>query len=162
MDSKVISNKAEGVVREVLKEAGLELVECEFVREEGGWILRVYIDKEGGVIVDDCTKASHMISGILDVEDIVPSRYSLEVSSPGLNRPLKKPADFERYKGQKIRLKTTEPLNGRGNFHGVLMGLKDSDVLVNVDGLEYAVPMDKISKARLIYEFPKKQAVKRR
>ena len=157
--------KAESLVRPVLEQAGLELVGCELVREQGGWILRVFIDKEGGVIVDDCATASRAISGVLDVDDVVPARYNLEVSSPGLNRPLSRPEDFDKFKGQKIKLRTTEPIDGRGNYHGVLLGMRGNDILVNVDGTEYAVPMEKLQKARLAYEFPhknKKEGSKRR
>lgn len=149
LDSKEIEAKAEKLVSPVLENMGYGLVACDFLQEGGRWILRLYIEKEGGVTIDDCVRASHGVEDLIVVEDIVPVGYSLEVSSPGVNRPLRKRADFERYVGERIAIKTSEPIDGRKNFKGVLSNLKGDDIVMIIDGSEYRVPIDAIGKAHL-------------
>jgi ribosome maturation factor RimP len=131
---------------------GCELVAIEHVMRGGGsgQILRIYIDREEGVTVNDCERVSHQISGVLDVEDVISGSYVLEVSSPGLDRPLGTARDFERFSGHRVRLRTDGPINGQRNFKGLLRGLRGSDVVLEMDGQEVALPLDRIEKARLI------------
>jgi len=116
--------------------------------------LRLYIDKpEGGVTVNDCERVSRAIEDLLDAENFIDSPYNLEVSSPGLNRPLKSVKDFESHNGETVRIKTSEPIEGRSNYKGKLSAVRDGCVYLEIDGMVYKVPMDKISKARLVPEF---------
>ncbi|MDR2877111.1 MAG: ribosome maturation factor RimP [Chromatiales bacterium] len=129
---------------------GCELVAIEHLSQGNRQILRVYIDTEAGVTVDDCERVSHQISGVLDVEDAIEGRYVLEVSSPGLDRPLSAARDFERFSGQEVRLRTDMPINGQRNFKGLLRGMRGKEVVLEMDGQEITLPLDRIEKARLI------------
>ena len=131
---------------------GYELVELEFPPH----LLRIYIDREGGVTVDDCEKVSRQVSGVLDVEDPIPGHYTLEVSSPGLDRPLRKPADFARFAGEQARIELSLPLEGRRRFAGTLKGCEGEEVLIEVDGTLHRLPLEGIAKARLVPEFESK------
>lgn len=139
------------LVEPVAEGLGLEVVEVEYTFERGGRLLRVYIDKPGGVTIDDCSDLSREFSTILDVEDPIPERYSLEVSSPGLDRPLVKEGDFERFAGRKAKIKTREPIEGRRNFKVTIEGMGEgsSVVVVDADGKRWAIPLAIIEKARL-------------
>ncbi len=132
------------------RDEGLELVYVQFRRESSGRILRLYIDKTGGVSLDDCTRVSRQLSDILDVnlEDLGP--YHLEVSSPGADRPLGKPEDFERFQGHKASIRTLQPINGRKNFKGRLNGITADGVCLACDQGEAVIPFAKISIARLV------------
>ena len=141
------------ILEPVLEAMGYELVGVEFHRMHANALLRVYIDKESGVNVDDCQQVSHQISGILDVEDPIPSRYTLEVSSPGLDRPLFKAEDFVRFAGRQVRIHLDLPLNGRRKLVGLLRGLRGEEVVLELEGLELLVPLDRIEKARLVPDF---------
>lgn len=109
----------------IIKENGLELVDLEFVKEGVNWYLRVYIDKEGGVTIDDCEGVSRALEAKLDAADPIEQAYILEVSSPGIDRPLKKEADFIKYQGEIIDVKLYKPQDGSKQFQGKLLGLKD-------------------------------------
>lgn len=129
---------------------GLELVHVEYLRDRGGRVLRVFIDRPEGVTVDDCARISRQLSDWLDVavEDVGP--YSLEVSSPGPERPLGKISDYERFPGRKAKISITPPRQGRKNFTGFLIGVSDGVVsLETADGIE-EIPFEKIRKARLV------------
>jgi len=126
-----------------------ELVELEF----HGGVLRIYIDRPEGVTLDDCQKVSQQLSAVLDVEDPIPGAYTLEVSSPGLDRPLRKPADFRRRTGQRVRIELLLPLNGRRRFTGTLRGVETDEVLIEVDATLVRLPFAQIGKARLVPEF---------
>jgi ribosome maturation factor RimP len=133
---------------------GYELVGVEFLGGGGHGTLRVYIDREDGVNLDDCGAISHQISGILDVEEPIKQAYDLEVSSPGIDRPMFKLADFERFAGKTARIKLTVGLLGRRNFKGELQGVVDSKlVIIEVDGELYDLPYADIDKANLVGEF---------
>jgi len=110
----------EALIMPILTDLGMELVDLELKREGRDWFLRLFIDKPGGVTLDDCVEVSREVSAILEVEDPIESAYRLEVSSPGLDRPLKKAADFERFAGSEASVKLRRPLEGRRNFEGVL------------------------------------------
>jgi ribosome maturation factor RimP len=129
---------------------GLELVHLEYRRERGGRIMRLYIDKPGGVSIDDCAAVSSELGDVLDVNlpDIGP--YHLEISSPGPNRPLARETDYERFRGQRIKIRTLESIQGQKNFSGVLEGLADGTVRINVGETTVAIPIDRISKGYLM------------
>lgn len=131
---------------------GFELVDIELDGQQN-LTLRVFIDSPDGVTVDDCAEVSHQVSAVLDVEDPLPGRYTLEVSSPGLDRPLVKPADFRRYLGETIKVRMVEPIDGRKNFQGDLLEVADDYVLVNSGGLEFRLKFAGIDRARLVPKF---------
>ncbi len=149
METRSIAQKASLIVAPVLANLGYELVECEYLMEEGRFILRLYVDKEGGVTLEDCELISRAVGDLIDVEEVVPGRYNLEVSSPGIARPLRNRRDFEKYVGNTVKIKTTEQIDGRGNFKGELLGMDGDDILVSVDNTEYRVPYEKLLKAKI-------------
>ncbi len=136
---------------------GFELVGVEFIRAKQG-VLRVYIDSEQGITVDDCKAVSHQVSGILDVEDPIRGQYTLEVSSPGLDRPLYQMKDFERFAGHEIAMQLTAAVNGRRKFQGTLMGLRDDQVVLQMGEEELVVALDEIDRARLVPDFDSHRA----
>ncbi len=137
----------------VIQSMGYELVGIEFQGSTQHGTLRVYIDHENGIGVDDCVAISHQISAILDVEEPIQQAYDLEVSSPGINRPLFKAQDYEQYLGHSAKIKMAVPLNGRRNFKGVLQGVIDSrSVQIMVDNEGYDLPISDIAKANLVDE----------
>ena len=142
------------MVREAVEPLGYELVGVEYLSQgKGGSLLRIYIDHENGINVDDCAKVSHQVSGVLDVEDPIAENYHLEVSSPGMDRPLFFRKDFERFSGRKVKITLRAKLQNRRRFEGVLSGLDGDDALVIVEDEEYRLPLDQIDKARLVPEF---------
>lgn len=135
----------------VVESMGYELVGVEFTGSINHGTLRVYIDREDGVNLDDCASISHQLSGVLDVEEPIQQGYDLEISSPGLDRPLFKLADFERFSGQVAKIKMSVAVDGRRNFKGVLQGVTDSKLIeIEVDGEIYQLPLADIGKANLI------------
>jgi ribosome maturation factor RimP len=130
----------------------LELVHVEFLREASGRVLRVFIEKPGGVQLDDCVHISRQLSDLLDVYFEVDIAYNLEVSSPGIERPLSKLEDFDRFRGRSIRLKTVRALNGRKNFKGELLGIDAQYINLLIDGERIAIPYPDIAKAHLVYD----------
>ncbi|MBI5893126.1 MAG: ribosome maturation factor RimP [Deltaproteobacteria bacterium] len=134
----------------ILADNNIELVDIEYKVEMGRRVLRFFIDKEGGITLGDCERVSREVSAILDVKDIMPHSYSLEVSSPGIDRPLTKKDDFIRYKNKKARIKTKTPIQGRRNFSIVIEGVKDEDVVVrDSENRILEIPIENIEKARL-------------
>ncbi|MGH8371452.1 MAG: ribosome maturation factor RimP [Gammaproteobacteria bacterium] len=133
----------------VVATLGYELVELEF----HGGLLRIYIDQPDGVTLDDCERVSRQVSSVLDVEDPIPGAYSLEVSSPGLDRPLRKLSDFQRFAGHRVKLELTLPLDGRRRFAGILTGVDGDEVLVDVEGTQFRLPFTQMGKAHLVPEF---------
>ncbi len=146
------------IAERILASLGMELVDIEYKREGRQMILRFFIDKRGGISLDDCADVSRELSAILDVEDIVPGKYILEVSSPGLNRPLKSESDYLRYLGKLIKIKTFEPLpdesgNKRKTFLGELTGFADGVVKMHLrEGQDAQIPIDKVAKANLEFD----------
>jgi ribosome maturation factor RimP len=143
----------------VLVRDGYELVEVEWVRGGGRFTLRVFVDKAGGVNIDDCQAVSRTIEPILDVEDFIEPAYDLEVSSPGLDRPLRTPEHFARWAGQRVHVKAYGPVAGtaegsppRKNWTGKLLGYDAGAVLVDVDGVRHRIPHEQIAKAHLEYD----------
>lgn len=156
-NSASIEEKARAVCEPLIAAEGLELLDVEFVREHNDWVLRLFIDNPGGSVgVDECQKASGAVDTALDVEDFITQAYSLEVSSPGLNRPLKKPEHFAKVVGQKVRVKTFGPIGEppRKNFLGVLSAAAESSVVIEVEGAgAFTIPLKDIAKANLEFEF---------
>jgi ribosome maturation factor RimP len=150
----VDTQQLETLIGPVVDGMTYELVDLEFKREVGTWVLRVFIDGPGGVSLDDCARVSHQLSATLDVADVIPMAYSLEVSSPGLNRPLKKEADFRRFVGQKARIRTRHPVGeSRRNFAGTLVSVEAGRVKIDVGDQVCEVPVEDVEKANLVYEF---------
>ncbi|MFT3917234.1 MAG: ribosome maturation factor RimP [Anaeromyxobacteraceae bacterium] len=154
-----IAERARALLEPVLLRDGYELVEVEWSRGGGRWTLRLFIDREGGVGVDDCQTVSRTVEPMLDVEDFIEPAYDLEVSSPGLDRPLRKPEHFVRWAGQRVVVKAYGPLAdtapgspARKSWTGVLRGYEDRAVLVDVDGTLHRIPHDRIAKAHLEYD----------
>jgi ribosome maturation factor RimP len=141
------------VVQPILQSEGLELVDLEYRREAQGWVLRFYIDREGGVTVEDCAEVSGEVGALLEVRDLIANAYILEVSSPGLTRPLKKPEDFNKFRNRLVKMKTFDPIEGRRNFKGILLGLEDEKVRLKIEGQLYEIPLEGIAKANLEIEF---------
>lgn len=142
--------RLDGLLKPAVEALGYELVGVEYWRGRRRALVRVYIDKPGGVTLDDCERASHQVSGVLDVEDPIVEQYDLEVSSPGLDRPLFEPEHFERFAGQMVRVRLSPPVNGRRKFTGVLLGFENGEVRVDENGVEQRVPLEAVSAARLV------------
>ncbi len=132
---------------------GYELVGVEYIGGGRRGLLRVYIDRPDGITLDDCQSVSYQVSGVLDVEDPIQGQYSLEVSSPGLDRPLFQAADFERFAGHQVRVRTAAPVGGRRKFKGTLLGLDAGQVVLRVDDDEVRLPLEQIDQARLVPEY---------
>jgi ribosome maturation factor RimP len=138
----------------VAEQLGLELVDVEYKKEGADWVLRCFIDSPNGVGIDECQHYSMALEKILDEKDPIPGSYLLEVSSPGLERPLKKETDFERFKGQMVRIKLHKALNGQKKYVGELLGyeINDQQVIIKVDQDTIAVPYQDIAKANLVVD----------
>lgn len=147
-----IQKDLEGSIRPLVTSMGYELVEAQFAPMQCGKTLKVVIDCERGVTIGDCAKVSREISALIDTEDLGVDQYRLEVTSPGLNRPLHERKDFIRFSGRKVKIRTKEPLEGRRNYTGYLKGLQGDKISIDVDGTEYSVPLEAVQKAHLIYE----------
>jgi len=151
--SKEIIDRVKDIATPILLDEGMELVEIEYRREAKGWVLRLYIDKEEGVSIDDCTHISQEIGRSLDVEDFILAPYTLEVSSPGLTRPLKNEKDFTKYLNHLIKLKTFDPIENRRRFKGRLLGIFENRIEVEVDGGIIHIPLANVAKANLEIDF---------
>jgi ribosome maturation factor RimP len=137
-----------------VRSLGYELVGVEYRSGgPGGALLRVYIDSEQGVTIDDCQTVSYQVSGVLDVEDPIPGHYTLEVSSPGADRLLFRPHDYRRFTGSLVRLRLDRPRDGRRKFKGRLRGLEDGNVLIEQEGETLSLPLERIEQARLVPEY---------
>jgi ribosome maturation factor RimP len=152
-----VAEQARRLLEPIIAREGYELVEVEWAREGPVWVLRLFVDRPGGVTIEHCQELSRTVEPVLDVEDFLSHAYNLEVSSPGLERPLRKPADFDRFAGQRVRVKTFGPVESpsgpRKNWTGTLRGFKEGAVEIEVDGVLHRVPHDKIAKAHLEYDF---------
>ncbi|BBI43924.1 ribosome maturation factor RimP [Pseudomonas syringae pv. actinidiae] len=151
-----VSSKLEqlqGLLAPVVVALGYQCWGIDFSSQGKHSVLRIYIDKEGGVLVDDCAIVSRQISGVLDVEDPISTEYTLEVSSPGMERPLFTIEQFASYAGEQVRIKLRSPFEGRRNFQGLLRGVEEQDVVVQVEDHEFLLPIDLIDKADIIPTF---------
>lgn len=146
-------SRTEALILPVLEENNFELVDVEFVKEAGNYYLRAYIDKEGGINIDDCELVSRRLSDLLDESDFIPEAYILEVSSPGLGRQLKKDKDFVRENGKEVDLKLFKAVDGAKELTGVLAGFDDRQIVVNIDDKPVAFERDNIAKISLTVRF---------
>ena len=147
-----VSQAVMDLIEPVLSMEGLELVDVEYKKEGKSWVLRIFIDKEGGVTVADCQKVSHLTGDLIEVEETIITPYSLEVSSPGLDRVLKREKDFLKFKGRQIRLHSLSPIDNRRKFIGILEDFKDQTVFLELDGKLLEIPLRQVGKANLVIE----------
>jgi ribosome maturation factor RimP len=151
-----VSSKLEelqALLAPVVEALGYQCWGIEFLSQGRHSLLRVYIDHANGILVEDCEKVSRQLSGVLDVEDPVASEYTLEVSSPGMDRPLFTIEQFAAHAGEQVKIKLRSPFDGRRNFQGLLRGVEEQDVVVLVDDHEYLLPIDSIDKANIVPSF---------
>ncbi|WP_028392816.1 ribosome maturation factor RimP [Bacillus cihuensis] len=155
--SKKVTETVEELVIPILDELALELVEVEYVKEGKSWFLRVYIDKETGVDIEDCGTVSEKLGEKLDETDPIPQNYFLEVSSPGAERPLKKEKDFHKALGKNVYIKTYEPILDEKEFEGILKSFDGKEVVIEVKiktrKKTVVIPFEKVAKARLAVTF---------
>lgn len=151
--SAEIKERVKNLIEPILLEQGLELVDMEYRREPRGWVLRLYIDKEGGVTLGDCTQVNQELGRLLDVEDFITNSYVLEVSSPGLTRPLKTERDFRKVKSQRVKVRTLEPIMDQREFKGRLLEVSEQGIEIEADGKRISIPFSKIGKAHLEIDF---------
>ncbi len=139
----------------ICQSLGCEIVDVEWKKEGSQWFLRVFIDREQGVDLDLCTDVSHAVSDALDANDFIEPNYMLEVSSPGIERPLKKGTDFQRFAGKEALIKLYRPVDGKKQFTGTLLGYTQQGVGLKegANGKEYYFPLEEISKANLVFQF---------
>jgi ribosome maturation factor RimP len=146
----LLIEQIEQLIAPVLQEHGAEQVDIQFVHEYGQWVLRFFLDKTGGITLDDCAELSNHIGRILDASDIIKQRYSLEVSSPGINRPLKKESDYQRFLGERVDVTLYAPLNGRRHFKGTLQSVNAGVVVVEEAPQQiFALSLADVAKAKL-------------
>ncbi len=148
MDNRRIAARADAIARASADSVGVSIVDTEFVRDSGYWYLRIYIDKPGGVAIDDCADLSEAVGKILDSEDFIPQSYILEVSSSG-EKPLRSPEEYNTFRGRWALLSTYADIQGRRRFEGRLIGADEAEAKIEVDGTVYSIPLTKIAHARL-------------
>jgi ribosome maturation factor RimP len=154
--TQTYKEKIAQLVEPIIESEKMELVDLECLKMQSRWLVRLYIDKVGGVTLDDCTQISHQVGDFLDIHNIPPAPYTLEVSSPGLNRPLVKDLDFMRYQGHLVRIRLREKIEGIKNFRGRLIGFSEEEgkkfIVLDVEGKIFRIPKDALNKANLEYE----------
>jgi ribosome maturation factor RimP len=140
----------------ILTAEGMELVEAECLRMPSRWLVRIFIDREGGVTINDCSEISHQLGDVLNVHDVPPGPYTLEVSSPGLDRPLVKDKDYLKYRGSTVNIRLREKLAGIKHFKGELIDFIEDDgkkiLVVDVSGTYYRIPREMVAKANRVYQ----------
>lgn len=144
-----ITEAVSKLARPVVEQNGCSLWDVEYLREAGTWYLRVYIDKAGGVSIDDCERISRALDPLLDEADPIPESYVFEVGSAGAERELKRPSDFEQFMGSKVELRLYQPLDGSKSFVGTLCGYDSGDVTINIAGAEKRFEKEKLAQVRL-------------
>ena len=149
-NDKAIIKQIEALVKPLCESEGLELVHIEYQREAGGRILRLFIDRSTGVSIDDCVNVSRQLNDLLDVKLDTIGPYTLEVTSPGPERPLSKLKDFERFKGRKAKVKTRQPINEQKNFTGIIMGTSAEQIKLSSNEKTVVIPFGHIARARLV------------
>ena len=142
--------KLTDMLRPAVEETGKELLGVEFISAGNNSVLRLFIDHENGINVDDCAEVSRQVGAILDVEDPISSEYNLEVSSPGINKPLFEMSHFKAVVGEIVNVKLSMPLNGRRKFKGTLVAIEDNTLIVDVDGIDYELSLSNVDKANLV------------
>jgi ribosome maturation factor RimP len=140
----------------VVASEGMELIHVECIKMHTRWIIRLFLDKEGGITLDDCTSISNQLGDIFDIREIINGSYTLEVSSPGLDRPISRDEDFLKYKNSRVDIKTAVKIEGSKNFHGILLDYIEEEsrkfVLLEVSGKVYRIPRQDVIKANLANE----------
>lgn len=149
MANHQVAQLVQQLVLPITQEYGIELVDVEFLKEGAGWYLRIYIDKPEGISHDDCSYVSERIDRLLDEKVAIDHAYTLEVSSPGIERPLKKVEDYNRFTGKIAVLTTFAPIEGQKKFSGCLKGIRADKVMIEIAGKELAIPFKQIASARL-------------
>jgi ribosome maturation factor RimP len=150
---QTVVSKIEEIAERVARSEGIEIVEVELKGGGRNQLLRISIDKPDGVTHADCELISHQVGTILDVEDVVPGHYTLEVSSPGVERKLLKPEDFERFQGKKARITLHEPVDNQRNFEGTLAGFQDGNITLDTGAKTIAFRFDQVARANLKFEW---------
>ncbi len=140
------------MIEPIVQEAGLELVDVEYKKSGRDWVLRIYIDKETGITHEDCQNVSRQVEDRIEVEGLISGHYVLEVSSPGLDRPLKKEKDFLRYQNKRVRVKTFAPIDNQRNFSGSIETFQNGVLFLREDTRTVEIDLDNIAQARLIIE----------
>lgn len=146
-------HRAEALLQPIVEQFGFELVDVEYVKEGGTWYLRGYVDKPGGITINDCEAVSRQFSDRMDEEDFIPDSYVMEISSPGLDRPLKKPKDFERSIGKEVEIRTYRPVDHCKEFVGTLISYDDDTITVETEGQNRVFERKDIALVRLYIEF---------
>lgn len=149
-ESELIS-EVWNLLEPVVEAQGMEILEIEYRRESAGWVLRIFLDSERGVSVEDCAQISRIAGDLLDAADLIQTPYNLEVSSPGIDRPLRKPEHFQKYIGNIIAIRTVSPIQERRNFKGRLKDASPERVVLECDTRSYSIPVSLIERARLLY-----------
>ncbi len=139
----------ENAVAPVLEQEKVELVDLQYLKEGGRWVLRFFLDKEGGITLDDCAYLSDRVGGVLDESNLIRHAYALEISSPGLDRAIKKEKDFRRFSGRQARVRLKAPIEGRRKFLGRLLGVEEGAVLLECEGKLVRFPLETVEEARL-------------
>ncbi len=150
---EVYEQKANELLSPIVSAEDFELVDVEYVKEAGTWYLRAFIDKEGGITIDDCEKVSRLFSDLLDQHDFIEDAYILEVSSPGLGRPLKKEKDYIRSMGKELEIRTYRAIDGSKEFYGILKAYDENTVTIENNGEEQIFDKAEISLIRLAFDF---------
>jgi len=145
----MMQDELEKILAPTINNMGYELWGCEYLSQGKHSLLRIYIDKEDGIGIDDCQAVSHQVSALLDVEDPIPGNYNLEVSSPGIPRPLFRSWQYQRYIGQLIQVKTFKPVNGKRKLSGTIVSASESSLVLNVNNEHYELLFSNIVKANL-------------
>jgi ribosome maturation factor RimP len=153
LETKLKSAKLTTLLQPLVEDLGYEFVGLDFGAEPKNAVLVIYIDKDSGIAVEDCEKVSREVAALLDVEDPIPGHYNLEVSSPGLDRPLFTPEQYERFAGEVARVSLFAPQEGRRKFKGTILGFEDGRVKLELDGSEVLLDMSNIAKARLVPDY---------
>lgn len=148
-----IKSTIEDMLSEFMEQNGFELVDVEYVKDGSNWFLRVYVDKEGGIDIDDCGRVSEYLSVRLDEKDPIPDAYFLEVSSPGAERPLKKPQDYYKAVNNHVFITTYEPVDGSKEFEGLLLSYNGEELVIQTGKKTSSIPIAKVASARLAIVF---------
>lgn len=144
-----LTDKIAEIARPVVEEEGCSLWDVEYVREAGTWYLRVFIDRDGGVSIDDCERVSRRLDPILDEEDPIPDSYVFEVGSAGADRELKRPRDFEQFMGSEVEVKLYRPVDGSKHYTGTLAGYEDGAVSLSTGEKTLRFPKEQVAQVRL-------------
>ena len=144
------NQKLVGLLEPVVTALGYEMLGVEHHPRGHRSLLRIYIDNKAGISIDDCARVSEQLNGVLDVEDPVRGAYDLEVSSPGLDRPLFILEHFRRFTGHRVQVQLYEKLDGRKRYQGEIMAVNDNQISIHEEGIEYSIPVDSIERARLV------------